>query len=69
MTLLEVHCASCGRSQIDEGKGNSCAYCGCSPLPSYSYPKGHAFYPRPKRISQQKRIEAEVARRREEISK
>jgi hypothetical protein len=40
-----VCCAACNRKQQDEGQGSTCSYCGCSPVPSYKYPKESSFHP------------------------
>lgn len=45
--LPTIHCAGCHQAQPDEGRGQTCCDCGCSPLPSYDYPKDSPFYPRP----------------------
>jgi hypothetical protein len=59
----QVRCFACGQKQRDEGPGATCCRCGCSPLPSYSYPVSSAFRPHPPRESQQKRIERLVRER------
>lgn len=46
-----VLCANCLRQQPDlgigrEGRGATCAYCGCSPLPSYKFPAKHFAHPK-----------------------
>lgn len=58
-----INCANCGRAQRDEGTGKTCPICGCSPLPSYQYPKKSAFYPRDEE-TQQSRIERSIAQKR-----
>lgn len=40
-----VLCANCRRKNPDGGKRKSCEYCGCFPLPSYSYDKSSSFHP------------------------
>lgn len=42
---VEILCANCLRQQPDVGKGQTCAYCGTSPLPSYKYTRGHGLHP------------------------
>lgn len=64
-TERTVHCANCGREQADRGKRSTCEHCGCQPVPSYSYPRGSGFYPRPPQEGQQHRIERLVAERRQ----
>lgn len=66
---LMVRCANCGHEQPDEGKRATCVHCGCQPVPSYAYSKDCAFYPRPRREDQQKRIERAVALRRGELGR
>jgi hypothetical protein len=41
----QVLCANCLRKQLDAGERATCEYCGCSPLPSYAYPKTSGFHP------------------------
>ena len=43
--MRQVYCANCLRLQDDNGKGQTCEYCGCSPLPSYSYPAADIRHP------------------------
>ena len=40
-----VLCANCLHKQNDPGKRGTCERCGCSPLPSYSYPRSSSFHP------------------------
>ena len=42
---LMVRCPACDRAQPDEGRRNTCAHCGCQPIPSYDYPPGSSFHP------------------------
>ena len=41
-----VRCAACHKAQYDYGQGQTCLYCGVSPIPSYAYPKKSSFYPK-----------------------
>jgi len=64
-----VRCPQCDLEQPDPGKrevgrGATCPRCGFSPLPSYSYPRGCAFYPR-RRVPS---LADEVAARRAEAA-
>lgn len=60
--LEDVHCAACNREQPDEGKGKSCDFCGCSPLPSFSYAKTSAFYPKPLKEQPEKKTLKQLMR-------
>jgi hypothetical protein len=40
-----VLCAGCSKEQPDLGRGKTCERCGCSPLPSYTYPSTSIFHP------------------------
>jgi hypothetical protein len=64
-----VRCANCNRGQPDRGKRGTCIFCGCQPLPSYSYPPDSGFYPQAKGETQDKRIGRLVAQRRTERAK
>jgi hypothetical protein len=59
-----VKCANCNHQQPDRGKRSTCPHCGCSPVPSYSYPPDSGFYPLEEGESQAKRIGRLVALRR-----
>lgn len=58
-----VRCANCQREQPDRGKRRTCAHCGCSPVPSYNYPRNSGFYPRAPRKSLEEMIAERRARR------
>ena len=61
-----VKCANCNRAQPDRGKQSTCIFCGCQPLPSYSYPSDSGFYPLEEGETQDRRISRLVAQRRTE---
>jgi len=44
--VRRVKCANCNKQQPDSGLKATCSKCGCSPLPSYSYPVGHWLHPK-----------------------
>jgi len=46
--MAVIRCPNCNRFQKDQGQRISCQYCGCQPLPSYSYSSDSAFYPKKK---------------------
>lgn len=41
-----VLCSNCGHPNVDHGIRQTCYFCGCMPLPSYSYPRGGGFHPK-----------------------
>ncbi|MFA5376309.1 MAG: hypothetical protein WC455_11245 [Dehalococcoidia bacterium] len=42
---LSVQCPTCLRWHVDQGRRQTCRYCGLQPLPSFSYSYGSVFYP------------------------
>ena len=64
ITQPVVRCANCNHQQLDRGKRNTCPHCGCSPVPSFSYPPDSGFYPQAKGETQDKRIGRLVTLRR-----
>lgn len=45
-----VQCFQCGKVMPDPGRQRStCPRCGTQPVPSYTYPRDSAFYPKPSR--------------------
>jgi hypothetical protein len=61
---LVVRCANCNRAQPDRGKRSTCIYCGCQPVPSYSYSLDSGFYPLEEGETQDHRINRLVIQRR-----
>ncbi len=45
MPSTTVMCVVCGWVQDDRGKRQTCAHCGTSPMPSYSYAPDCVFHP------------------------
>lgn len=62
-----VYCANCRHRQVDRGRGRTCTFCGCSPVPSYEYEPDSAFYPKP-RITLRKIIDEAFLERERELN-
>jgi len=41
----KVQCPVCNRLVEDEGRRNTCRFCGMEPVPSFAYPASSAFHP------------------------
>lgn len=42
---MKLCCANCLKVVEDGGTNYTCPFCGCAPVPSYSYPPTSPFHP------------------------